>query len=228
MPKLQRDNLRGPDDHRLQPALLHRELPLRQVRGLPPHLAARPSARPCRVLPIRLRTWAFSPPHGSHSQEGVLPGRPRTAPCAPWAAYRGGGGGRDIRVQAKDAGFDVTAIEQDATSCRTIEHVVGARAICSNEPACAISEEAPARAIALWQSLEHLVDPWSLLDAAADNLQGGGVLVIATPNPEAFSLKILGALAPPRCSAAPVVVPPYSAHTAPSPSWPVPVRGGFR
>lgn len=104
-----------------------------------------------------------------------------------------GAGAGIFALQAKDAGFDVTAIEQDATSCRTIEDVVGARAVCSNEPARAISEEAPARAIALWQSLEHLVDPWSLLDAAADNLQGGGVLAIATPNPEAFSLKILGA-----------------------------------
>ncbi len=61
MPKLQSDNLRGFDDPRLQPALFHRELPLRQVRGLPPGLATRPSVRPWRLLPAGLRTGAFSP-----------------------------------------------------------------------------------------------------------------------------------------------------------------------
>ena len=34
--------------------------------------------------------------------------------------------------------------------------------------------------------------PYALLDAAAAALEPGGVLVIATPNPRAFGLKVLG------------------------------------
>jgi SAM-dependent methyltransferase len=48
------------------------------------------------------------------------------------------------------------------------------------------------RVIALWHVLEHVRRPWALLDAAAANLEPGGVLVIATPNPRSFGLRALG------------------------------------
>ncbi len=45
----------------------------------------------------------------------------------------------------------------------------------------------------MWQVVEHLADPWAVLAAAAGNLEPGGILVVATPNPDALSLRLLGA-----------------------------------
>jgi Methyltransferase domain len=52
---------------------------------------------------------------------------------------------------------------------------------------------APSRAIVLWHSFEHLTAPVAVLRAAAANLEAGGVLLIAAPNPGAFGLRLLGA-----------------------------------
>ena len=55
-----------------------------------------------------------------------------------------------------------------------------------------LAELPPSRVIAAWHVLEHVPRPWALVDAAADNLESGGALVIATPNPRAFGFGVLG------------------------------------
>ena len=43
----------------------------------------------------------------------------------------------------------------------------------------------------MWHVLEHVPEPFQLLDAAADHLAPGGVLAIATPNPQSLQFRLL-------------------------------------
>ena len=45
----------------------------------------------------------------------------------------------------------------------------------------------------MWHSIEHLARPWDVIERAAENLEPGGVLAVATPNPRALQFKLLGA-----------------------------------
>jgi SAM-dependent methyltransferase len=93
---------------------------------------------------------------------------------------------------ASNAGFDVTAIEMDARACEHLRTVVGVEAIQSAAPEEVLPTLAPSRAIVLWQVIEHLNKPWDVIAQAASNLEPGGVLVVATPNPEALQFRLLG------------------------------------
>jgi SAM-dependent methyltransferase len=93
---------------------------------------------------------------------------------------------------ARRAGYDVTAIELDADCCRFIEDVVRVRAINSAEPHVALESLPAADVITLWHSIEHLPQPWLTLEAAARRLRAGGLLVVATPNPDGFQARMLG------------------------------------
>ena len=93
---------------------------------------------------------------------------------------------------AKRAGFSVEAIEMDPACCEFLSSRIGIRAICRNDEAAALSEATPPDVIAAWHVLEHLRDPWSLIEAAANRLAPGGVLVLAMPNPHALQFKLFG------------------------------------
>ncbi|MEO7652033.1 MAG: class I SAM-dependent methyltransferase [Bryobacteraceae bacterium] len=93
---------------------------------------------------------------------------------------------------AKRAGFEVEAIEMDPVCCEFLRSRIGVTAFCRNDEAAALAEATRPDIIAAWHVLEHLRDPWRLIDAAAVALLPGGVLVIAMPNPEAFQFRLLG------------------------------------
>jgi SAM-dependent methyltransferase len=93
---------------------------------------------------------------------------------------------------ARNAGFAVTAIEMDQRSVDYLATVVGVDAINSAYPEQALASLPPSRAIVMWHSIEHLPRPWDVLERAAENLLPGGVLVVATPNPQALQFKLLG------------------------------------
>lgn len=95
--------------------------------------------------------------------------------------------------QARRAGFRVTAVEMDAACCRHLRCVVGVDAVHSDRPEMVLSDLPPSRAVVLWQVLEHLREPWCVLERVLQNLEVGGVLLIATPNPESLGLRFLGA-----------------------------------
>jgi SAM-dependent methyltransferase len=114
-------------------------------------------------------------------------------------------GGRVIEVgpgsgvfawQARTAGFIVDTIEMDERCCQHLQSVVGVNAIHSSDPAQALAGLPQADVIAMWHVLEHLPDPWQTLRQAALSLRSGGILLIATPNPDAFGLRILRAAWP--------------------------------
>jgi 2-polyprenyl-3-methyl-5-hydroxy-6-metoxy-1,4-benzoquinol methylase len=94
--------------------------------------------------------------------------------------------------QAKQAGFVVDTIEMDARCCEYLKQTLGVNVTQSNDPVAAMDSLPQHEVIAIWHVLEHLPDPLAFLRAATANLQAGGVLVIAMPNPDAWQFKIMG------------------------------------
>ncbi len=102
----------------------------------------------------------------------------------------GPGPGLFTRV-AKDAGFEIAAIEMDRGYCDYLRDVLAVEAIHSSAPAEALATLEPSRAIVMWHVVEHLADPWAVLAAAVENLDRGGVLAISTPNPDSLQYRLL-------------------------------------
>jgi SAM-dependent methyltransferase len=102
------------------------------------------------------------------------------------------GAGLGLFARAADqARYEVTAIEMDSRCCDYLDRVVRVRTIQSDAPEAALATLDPVRAITLWHVLEHLRRPWDLLEAAAERLEIGGVLLIATPNPDSLQFRVL-------------------------------------
>ena len=93
---------------------------------------------------------------------------------------------------ARESGYEVSVIERDAECCRFLSEVAGIQAVNSTDPTAALAEQAPCDVIALWQVIEHLDDPWAFVRTAAGRLNPGGVLVLATPNPDAVQFRLFG------------------------------------
>ena len=91
---------------------------------------------------------------------------------------------------AKAAGFEVTAIERSAACCEFMRNTLGIDAVHTADESAALGGLARVDVVALWQVVEHLLDPWRLLDLAASKLNPGGLLVIATPNPGSLQFRI--------------------------------------
>jgi 2-polyprenyl-3-methyl-5-hydroxy-6-metoxy-1,4-benzoquinol methylase len=95
---------------------------------------------------------------------------------------------------AKDAGFDVTAIEMNAQCVDFLNNVVGVKAIQSSDPAAAMDAmNKKFDVIALWHCLEHLPKPWFVVERAVQRLAPGGILLIAVPNIESYDFSVLKA-----------------------------------
>lgn len=95
-------------------------------------------------------------------------------------------------AMAKEAGYAVQAIEMDADCCRFLDEVVGIPVLHARDVVAAIRKLDCFDVIALWHSLEHLADPWSLLDILPAHLERGGLLAIATPNPLSVQFRVFG------------------------------------
>jgi SAM-dependent methyltransferase len=95
-------------------------------------------------------------------------------------------------LNAKDAGFDVTAIEIDSECVTFLNRIVGIQAIQSSDPARAMETmSSQYDVIAFWHSLEHLKAPWHIVATAAQRLAPGGILVIGIPNIESYDFLAL-------------------------------------
>jgi SAM-dependent methyltransferase len=94
---------------------------------------------------------------------------------------------------AQLSGFDVSAIEMDADCARFLNDKMRIRAVTSADPASVMqSENRQYDAICLWHAIEHMPEPWKVLEQAALHLKPDGILVVAAPNPEAWQARILG------------------------------------
>lgn len=94
--------------------------------------------------------------------------------------------------QAKQSGFEVDVIEMDARCCDFLRTTVGVNAIQSQQPEEVVPTLDKHDVIVLWHVFEHLPHPFALLQALAQNLVSGGILIIAMPNPEAFQFRLMG------------------------------------
>lgn len=94
---------------------------------------------------------------------------------------------------AVEAGFKVLVVEMDSDAAARLGARPGITAIVSDEPADTIKQLPSSRVIALWHAIEHLPDPAGLLASAAENLEPGGLLALAAPNPSSFQFRLLGA-----------------------------------
>ena len=70
--------------------------------------------------------------------------------------------------------------------------MLGVEAIQSDEPERALADGPPASVVAMWHVIEHVRQPFELVAVAAERLEPGGVLVVATPNPGALGFRLLG------------------------------------
>lgn len=93
---------------------------------------------------------------------------------------------------AKRAGFEVEAIEMSEACCAFLRTKIGVRPINTTDEVAGLAQATPPDVIALWHVFEHVRDPWRLLDAAVAKLRPGGILLIATPNPESFQFGVFG------------------------------------
>lgn len=93
---------------------------------------------------------------------------------------------------AQRAGFKVDAIEMDADCCAYLRDAMGINAVQSADPASAVADMRPHDAITLWHVLEHVPRPAQVLQALMANLKPGGVLLVATPNPDAWQFRLMG------------------------------------
>lgn len=94
---------------------------------------------------------------------------------------------------AKDSGFDVTAIDMDSRCVSFLKETLRIKAIASDDPVEAmdvLNEQFDV--IVMWHCLEHFREPWTVIQRAADYLRPGGILLVAIPNIESFEFSILG------------------------------------
>jgi hypothetical protein len=102
----------------------------------------------------------------------------------------GPGSGR-FAYLAKQAGFEVQVVEMDTRCCEFLSSSVGVNAINTSDVASAFAGIGSKNVIALWHVIEHLANPWEILELIYDRLSDGGILVIAAPNPESLQLRVM-------------------------------------
>lgn len=96
--------------------------------------------------------------------------------------------------RAKKAGFEVEAVEMNEEACRFMNEVIGIKAHATDDPIAYLRTSTEYDVIALWHVIEHVPDPWTMLEVIPQHLKPGGIVVIAAPNPQAFQFKFFRSL----------------------------------
>jgi SAM-dependent methyltransferase len=93
---------------------------------------------------------------------------------------------------AHEAGFRVFAVEQSAECRKFLEHELGVTACATLDDYLAMPDDRMPDVVALWHVIEHLVDPWEFLQRVAARMRPGGIVIIATPNPQSVQFRLFG------------------------------------
>ena len=95
--------------------------------------------------------------------------------------------------QAKRSGYFVDSIEMSEICCEYLSNEIGVNTYHSNTPQDVISElELNYDVVVLWHNIEHLLDPWSVIGGVVEKITPGGILLVATPNPDSIAFRMLG------------------------------------
>jgi 2-polyprenyl-3-methyl-5-hydroxy-6-metoxy-1,4-benzoquinol methylase len=96
-------------------------------------------------------------------------------------------------INAKDAGFEVDAIENDRACVDFLRSAVGIKVFQSDNPAdTLINMAGQYDVIVLWHSLEHLPTPWLVIENASKALKQDGILLVAIPNIDGYDSRVMG------------------------------------
>lgn len=94
---------------------------------------------------------------------------------------------------ARDAGFNVKAVEMDPQCVDFLRNELKIDTIQSDNPGQVLTEdETQYDVICLWHVIEHIADPWTIVEQGAKRLKPGGVLLFAAPNPLSDQAKLMG------------------------------------
>ena len=96
-------------------------------------------------------------------------------------------------INAKDAGFKVDVIEMSSEASQFLRETVDVNVTNTTNPVAALQAQKCYDVIALWHSLEHLPQPWAVLEAASKRLKPGGILLVAIPNIGGTQAEAMGA-----------------------------------
>jgi SAM-dependent methyltransferase len=100
-----------------------------------------------------------------------------------------GAGYGAFSYRAQQMGFEVQAVEMDASCCDYMAKM-GIRAICSSSFDSLDGVLGAFDAIALWHVVEHLENYSKAINVLSRHLSPDGVLVICTPNPLSLQFKL--------------------------------------
>lgn len=96
-----------------------------------------------------------------------------------------------VSYSAKQAGYNVSTLEM-TPECVELMQRVGIDAVQTSEPAATLAESGKSYdVIGLWHSIEHIPDPQRMIETAARAVRPGGILLIATPNPDSAQFRLL-------------------------------------
>ena len=94
---------------------------------------------------------------------------------------------------AQESKFNVSAIEMDCSCVKFLRLHLGINVTHSDNPySVLLKENSEYDVICLWHSLEHLKEPWKVLEQSVVRLKPGGILVVAAPNPLSRQAKMMG------------------------------------
>ena len=94
--------------------------------------------------------------------------------------------------KAKNLGFDVSTIEMSTHCCEYLSDEVGVKVFQGDKPESIIPTLGNYDVITFWHNIEHLLEPWKVLEEASKKINPGGIILIATPNPDSFAFRLLG------------------------------------
>jgi len=102
-----------------------------------------------------------------------------------------GCGSGDYALRMRERGWDVTGLDFSARAARAAEQVLGQPVLVGTLPHPAVAR-ASLDMITMGAVLEHVHWPHTLIEAAAQALRPGGLLVVSVPNIDSFGYRAFG------------------------------------